>query len=185
MRNFRLRGRLADIALPVILGLAFVAVLAGGAKAGVATSGAVLLDPFDPVPEIQFRHFGGYGDWGGGYGSDRYRHCKGDDCARGAHCDREDGCRDGDPREAELANCDQKNCYYAEHYERRWHNGDQVGTEWMDRGRREKTVTGTGRPRDWDSHDNNWHDEDEDFSGGGGRDYGGGRDNGGPPREPH
>jgi hypothetical protein len=82
------------------------------AEAGVATSGAVLLDPFDPVPEIQFHHFGGYGcvqgcggcddcGWYAGYRSGCYDSCRphyrhrarcDDDCDRGCrdHCRR--GC---------------------------------------------------------------------------------------------
>jgi hypothetical protein len=39
--------------------------LAAGASAsaGVEVDNAILLDPFDPVPAIQFRHYGGYA-WG-------------------------------------------------------------------------------------------------------------------------
>ncbi len=35
------------------------------ARAQTAAEESVLLDPFDPVPEIQFRHFGGDGCWEG------------------------------------------------------------------------------------------------------------------------
>ena len=183
MKRFLLRGRLASLAsAPVILGLIFAAaMLVTGARAGVATSGAVLLDPFDPVPEIQFRHFGGYGGWGcnsgcgGGYCEDscsRRSHCE-HDCDR--HSDCNDGCRrhsdcdrcGNDVRDAEnAAPCTQGNCYDAEHYERRWRDGDRVGTEWFDRGRKEKLVQGGGRPRDWDGRDGDWHDEDFDNGGG-------------------
>jgi hypothetical protein len=52
--NFRALAALAVICLASTL-------LAGGARAGVASDDTVLLDPFDPVPEIQFRHFGGNG----------------------------------------------------------------------------------------------------------------------------
>ncbi|HEY0107375.1 MAG TPA: hypothetical protein VGB91_14945, partial [Rhizomicrobium sp.] len=162
-----MRSRFASI-LPAILVLVLAAIAwPGGAQAGVATSGAVLLDPFDPVPEIQFHHFGGYGcsygcgigyrgcDEGcGGYGGchegcrRHYRHhdCD-DDCGRHAHdCDRD--C------EREASNCDHDcgddktpsppctsgHCYDAVHYERRWRDGDHVGQEWMDRGRRERML---------------------------------------------
>ena len=99
----------------IALGFLFAAfVLPGAAMAGVATSGAVLLDPFDPVPEIQFQHFGGYGcDTGcGGYdrcddgcgGHRRHacedncgghrRHGCDDDCTAARH-PRHDDCDDG------------------------------------------------------------------------------------------
>ncbi len=111
--------------LTLLLG---AALLPTGAAAGVATAGAVLLDPFDPVPAIQFQHFGGYGCYegcGGGYnrcgdgcGGYRHRvHYRRDDCDDGCyrarrhhhrdHCDRDcgdddrydrDGDRHGDDR---------------------------------------------------------------------------------------
>ena len=69
------------------------------ASAGVATSGAVLLDPYDPVPEIQFHHFGGYGCIEG---------CGYSDC--GGYCGRTasyDGCDDGcRPRHRRHWRCD-------------------------------------------------------------------------------
>ena len=101
----------------VLAALAAAALLLpANASAGVATAGAVLLYPFDPVPEIQFQHFGGYGCsyecGGGGYdrcgdGCGDHRRCHegcyhrtrcGDGCERRERCD--DGCR---------ANCDD-NC---------------------------------------------------------------------------
>ena len=160
------------------------------ASAGVATAGAVLLDPYDPVPEIQFRHFGGYGYGGcdvgcGGYDYDacgggcyRHRHhtrC-GDGCGRRDDCDR---CRDGhdgdryadrDGHDGEGGQiCTQGRCYDAEHYERRWRNGDREGVEWYDRGRKEKTVDTSGHERGFYGHGEDWRDdEDDDGPGGGG-----------------
>lgn len=53
------------------------------AVAGVEVDNAIMLDPFDPVPEIQFRHYGGY-SWG--YGCDGCStHCYYDSCGR-RHC---------------------------------------------------------------------------------------------------
>jgi hypothetical protein len=82
------------------------------AHAQVAVQDSVLLDPFDPVPEIQFRHFGGYDCWddcgyrdcdGCGRCNDRcgrsrcYSGCARPhcwrDCTGRVHCDR--GCRPG------------------------------------------------------------------------------------------
>ena len=193
------------------IGLALAAI-AAPATAGVATTGAVLLDPFDPVPEIQFHHFGGYGCGyecggyrgcddvcGGGYGGYgcydgcrrhyRHRYCD-DDCRSGCHdgcrryvrddCDRDCGHHDCD-HDCEHHDCDHDchdsrddrdgpppappcqsdHCYNAEHYERRWRDGDNVGQEWLDRGTRERTLK---------DHDNSWygrgdpiwHDGDDD-----------------------
>jgi len=53
------------------------------ARAQVAAQDSVMLDPFDPVPEIQFRHFGGAGCWD----DCEYRDCN-DGCR--SHCYR--GC---------------------------------------------------------------------------------------------
>jgi hypothetical protein len=155
----------------------------GEARAGVATSGAVLLDPFDPVPEIQFRHYGGYGY---GYGCDygcggeecydgcyRRRHWNArcyDDCGRtsrcGDRCDRHWRCDNdcGGRRYAtELEPCVAGNCYDSERYERRWRNGDRVGREWFDHGRREKIIPTDAHPGEWDGHDDyDWRDHDSD-----------------------
>ncbi|MBV9991425.1 MAG: hypothetical protein JOZ72_09040 [Alphaproteobacteria bacterium] len=91
---------------------AFAALLmlaaAPAARAQVAVDDSVLLDPFDPVPEIQFRHFGGDGCWDGcGYGYDhdgcrdgcsRHHRC-GRDCEARWHCDRD--CREARERREE------------------------------------------------------------------------------------
>lgn len=176
--------------------------LPGTASAGVATSGAVLLDPFDPVPEIQFHHFGGYGGCNsgcGGYegaGYDRcgkgcgynrcddgcyrrrhhhYRHCD-DVCGDRYADDDRDGDRDHHDRDgdgyhdghdggpdANRPPCIDAHCYDAEHYEHRWRNGDRVGQEWMDRGRRERTIPDEDRAHRFYGHgDQEWHDEDGD-----------------------
>ncbi len=56
------------------------------ARAQVAAQDSVMLDPFDPVPEIQFRHFGAAGCWD----DCEYRDCW-RDCSGRGHCYR--GCR--------------------------------------------------------------------------------------------
>jgi hypothetical protein len=168
---------------PFLAGILLAMLLApGAASAGVATAGAVLLDPYDPVPEIQFRHYGGYGYGGcdigcGGYDYDscgscyRHRHhyyrCD-DGCRR--HDDCRDRCREGydgeryaDRDGGDAEPCTQGRCYDAEHYERRWHNGDREGVEWYDRGRKEKTVD--GHEHGFYGHGEDWHDDDDDGPG--------------------
>jgi hypothetical protein len=170
------------------LGLLLALALApAGAKAGVATAGAVLLDPFDPVPAIQFHHYGGYGcnEGCGGcdYGCYRHNRC-GDGCYRHTECgdgcyrrdcdgcyrhtDCRDGCRradcdhdchDGDNGTTPL--CLQGNCYDAEHYERRWRDGNRVGQEWMDRGRKERIIPADAH-RGWGHGGEDWHEDDDD-----------------------
>jgi hypothetical protein len=187
------------------LGLLLVLALApAAARAGVATAGAVLLDPFDPVPEIQFHHYGGYGcNYGCGgcdyacnrCGYDCYRHSRcGEGCYRGdcdgcyrhsdcndtcyrrtcdgcyRHTDCRDGCRpadcdhdchDGDTSPPPTT-CLQGNCYDAEHYERRWRDGNRVGQEWMDRGRKERIIPADARPHGWGRGSENWYEDDDD-----------------------
>lgn len=183
------RFALLRSAILAAVALGFAA-LAAPASAGVATSGAVLLDPFDPVPEIQFRHYGGYGcvyGCGVSYGCDSgcynpcrdgcRRHVRRHDCDDGCtrrarndcddrccadRCDRHDDCdRDCGNREAAVPPpCTSGNCYDAEHYERRWRDGDKVGQEWVDRGRRERMID-HGGPGSYYGHDNfDWHDDD-------------------------
>lgn len=116
-------------AMMQILGCAvfMLALLAGvpDARAGIASDNAFLLDPFDPVPEIQFRHHGGY-SWGNycGYNPCHrrhynrcYRNCYGySRCSRdcggyrnecyGDRCNRHDGYRQGG-----YDGCRGDNCY--------------------------------------------------------------------------
>jgi hypothetical protein len=173
----------------------------GGASAGVATSGAVLLDPFDPVPEIQFRHYGGYGcnyECGGGYnrcddgcGYRRhharcrdacYRHVRCDDaCGNGGRdrCDRDcdhhhddcdgDDCdhhhhHDGDDRAAEAPPCTSGHCSDTEHYEHHWRDGDHIGQEYYDRGRRERDLGNGAGPPGWYGHSPELQDNDDDLA---------------------
>ncbi|HEX4861143.1 MAG TPA: hypothetical protein VFV07_07900, partial [Rhizomicrobium sp.] len=89
----------------VALALSLTLIHAPGARAQVAVDDTVLLDPFDPVPEIQFRHFGDNGCWDSCGGYDRchsgcgYHHCYSGcgerhcyrDCYADRHC--EHGCR--------------------------------------------------------------------------------------------
>jgi hypothetical protein len=73
------------------------------AVAGIEVDNAIMLDPFDPVPEIQFRHYGGYA-WGYGCSYNPcghrphynrcYRDCYGYSRCRRDCGDRHDGCRD-------------------------------------------------------------------------------------------
>ena len=80
---------------------ALMLMTAPGAHAQVAAQDSALLDPFEPVPEIQFRHFGGYDCWDNcgrcndGCRSRCYRGCGRTRCWRDGcgrlHCTR--GCR--------------------------------------------------------------------------------------------
>jgi hypothetical protein len=71
------RSTLSGLMSAVIFALMLLS--APAAHAQVAAQDSVLLDPFDPVPEIQFRHFGGNGCW--------------DDCGT-RDCDGCGGCRE-------------------------------------------------------------------------------------------
>ena len=162
--------------VPLFAALAFaaVAVLPHAASAGVATSGAVLLDPYDPVPEIQFHHFGGYGCVSGcGAYYAGYDRC--DPCHRRYHrrhdydrdhdcrddCDRGDDDRDARQEHEAVENtCTSAHCYDAEHYERRWRDGDRIGQEWEDRGHREKVLPDGGGPGNFYGREYDWHDDD-------------------------
>jgi len=168
--------------LGLLAALGFVfALLAAPAQAGVATSGAVLLDPFDPVPEIQFHHFGGYGcSYGCGGCEDscgyarydgcndgcrrHYRHrasCD-DDCNRGCRDRCERGCDHDCDHAADDHTCASSHCYDAQHYERRWRDGDRVGQEWEDSGRRERVLQDDGHGNSWYGRsDYDWHDDDD------------------------
>ncbi|MBS0469568.1 MAG: hypothetical protein JSR60_00755 [Proteobacteria bacterium] len=160
-----------------LIGAAFVP---GSASAGVATAGAVLLDPFDPVPEISFRHYGGYAyGYGGCHVGCGYTGCD-DGCYRPRYhhrhyrrcdddCDR-DYDRDRDDRPPPAPPCTSARCYDAEHYERRWRDGDRVGVEWFDRGHKERTVGD--------------HDHDDRFYGRGDGDWRNDDDRGPPPGPP-
>jgi hypothetical protein len=185
------------------------------ADAGVATYGAVLLDPYDITPGIGFDH-DRYGCNDGCGGCDRGcgRHhggcndgCHRPRCADGCHrarcaedCGRprcedrcgdarcEDRCGDDTPcedrcgardcsdhcgerdctdhcggqetRPADFVPCTGR-CSDTEHWEHRWRNGDQVGEEWYDRGRRERDVQG-GHPPQWYGRSRDWHDGDDE-----------------------
>ena len=81
MEKHRLRKWLL-LRLPVAFATLAALVLFGplSATAGHADPGmdnAVLLDPFDPVPEVQFRHFGAdcFSECGYGYGYGCYHSC--------------------------------------------------------------------------------------------------------------
>ena len=74
-----------------------------GVRADPAVDNAVQLDPFDPVPEIQFRHYGDnpcydhcerYRDCDEGCRARCKDHCGNNDCRDRDHCDRD--CRDGE-----------------------------------------------------------------------------------------
>jgi hypothetical protein len=58
-RRFTFLGLMSGLVCALVLLNAPVA------RAQTAAEDSVLLDPFDPVPEIQFRHFGGDGCWEG------------------------------------------------------------------------------------------------------------------------
>ncbi len=209
-----LAGRLAAGMFGVLI-LLLAAFGAAPAQAGVAIENTVVLDPYDPVPSIQFGH------WYNGYGSGCYdrcgrtrcgdgchrrtrHHCERDcdrgcgrdctretrDCGRDCYrdrCDRDDcrkdrcdhdGCRDrcdgdrchdrcdGDGCGTRASNCTGPNCYDVERYEHRWRDGDRIGQEWYDRGRRERETSGERRGRDkWydgdKGNDQHWRDYDD------------------------
>jgi hypothetical protein len=71
-RRLPLRGIFGALALALVLAHA------PSARAQVAVDDSILLDPFDPVPEIQFRHFGGNGCFDGCF----YREGCHDRCGR-------------------------------------------------------------------------------------------------------
>jgi hypothetical protein len=85
-------------ALLASLGLALFMV---PARAEVPVDDTLLLDPFDPVPEIQFRHFGDNGCWDGcgyercheGCGRRCYEGCGYRRCHEGCRSSCRDGCR--------------------------------------------------------------------------------------------
>jgi len=88
LRAHRMAGLLAGAVLALI-----VSAGPGRAQADPAVDNAIQLDPFDPVPEIQFRHYGG---------NPCYEHCErhdwracGDRCR--PHC--ADGYRQGDEQD--------------------------------------------------------------------------------------
>jgi hypothetical protein len=79
-KRFTLAGLMSAVVCALML------LSAPAARAQVAAQDSVLLDPFDPVPEIQFRHFGGADCWD----DCGYRDCDGcgrcnDGCGR-SHC---------------------------------------------------------------------------------------------------
>jgi len=57
------KKRVSFLALMSSLACALMLLSAPAARAQVAAQDSVALDPFDPVPEIQFRHLGGNGCW--------------------------------------------------------------------------------------------------------------------------
>jgi hypothetical protein len=89
------RFTLAGLISVVIFALTMLS--APAAHAQVAAQDSVLLDPFDPVPEIQFRHFGGNGCW--------------DDCGGYRDCDGCGGCREGCGRRCYNSCYTHRRCY--------------------------------------------------------------------------
>ena len=170
--------------------LLFVVAAPLRAQAGVAIDNAVMLDPYDPVPPIQFHHWYG-GEDGWHHHHDRhwvsYR-CQGDcrdgcedrcehgcdrDCGRHDACDRDcGGCDRGCERRD--SSCDRdcapppmpcgSSCYDAVRWEHRWRAGDRMGQEWYDSGKRERERSGAEHGHRWYGHENDsdWRDEDGD-----------------------
>src|ERR1700749_3380303 len=101
IKRFTLAGLMGAVVCALML------VGAPAARAQTAAEESVLLDPFDPVPEIQFRHFGGDDCWGGC----GYRRCDG--CAY--RCYDRCGCHDGCERRC------YRDCYRGEHCYRGCH----------------------------------------------------------------
>lgn len=126
----------------ILLGALFAALLgAAPASAGVAIDDAVMLDPYDPVPPIQFRHwYAGYDcDYGCGHHCwhSCYRHYDGchDGCYRDGWRHRcYDDCERAEYPRISLP-CTTGDCYESTRYEHRYRDGDQVRDEWMDKGR--------------------------------------------------
>jgi hypothetical protein len=155
VRNFTLSNtpRRPGAVLLAMIGCAvFLAMFFAGARtaqAGVEVDNAIMLDPFDPVPEIQFNHYGGYA-WGYGtyhhYGHEcrwhcRYRH----------HEDWRDHDAGDDAWERydeQSERYDRQSCWYQHEYiggHCREHHGDHDGHD------------GHG---DWDDHHGDHHDGD-------------------------
>jgi len=174
--------------------------LAPAGHAGVAIDNAVVLDPFDPTPPIQFEHwYGGYHYYRDGCCGHYRRGCDGcrdrvaydcdgcgcrDNCGcrdgcdgyrRDGCCEQRDGCDGCRPRCEGACGTDlvggqpcDRNCYDAERWEHRWRNGDRMGQEWYDSGRREHQRSADHGGRQWYGNDDQgeWRDNgDDDDSG--------------------
>lgn len=154
------------------------------AHAGVAIENTVVLDPFDPVPPIQFQHwYAGYGcNFGCGRHNNCYDRCErhrcrdncgrercndrcdrdcGDRCERRARCDRDcgrDNCCDND--RAYQPNCTSQRCYDVERWEHRWRDGDRTGQDWYNRGHRERVRSDDKWDGD-EKNDSSWRSDDD------------------------
>lgn len=149
----------------MILGLAMLALWgAAPANAGFAIDNSVMLDPYDPVPPIQFSHwyqgYGCYDECGHHCWHSCYRHvnCY-EDCYRGdcddgcyrSHCyhdcyrhDCYSDCNAGyaPPPVRIVAPCTTGDCYESERYEHKFRDGSHVTKEWVNKGRREGDMRG-------------------------------------------
>ena len=136
-------------------------------RAQVAVDDTVLLDPFDPVPEIQFRHFGDNGCYEScGYRRDcdgcGYRHCWRDGCGR-LHCrsncySRHDRCHQSCWHEIGCERCwddrawrFDRDAARMERDHRRFNDDIRTYEDEMDHYQRHY-----GRDRDWDQ-DQDWN----------------------------
>jgi len=97
----------------LLMASAFALLAAGAhqAKAGVEVDNAIALDPFDPVPEIQFDHYGGY-YWGHGY-RHFYRDCYAYGRCGGERRWRE---REWSRYEEQADRYDWQSCWYEHHF---------------------------------------------------------------------
>jgi hypothetical protein len=165
--------------LSLLVGLALFA-LAPAARAGEPIDDTVLLDPFDPVPEIQFHHLGDcYA--GCSFGRDCYRGC-GEryrcyrDCHR--HCER--NCRDRDYRDGRYSDEDRYRRDH-EHFRRDEARFREDTSVYEDQAERYENRYGDEDHHHHHHHhhegDPNWHDNaapyDEDDNGAGYDDEGG------------
>jgi hypothetical protein len=119
-----------------------------GADADVANYGAVLLDPFNPVPEIQFRPEG-CGDACGRRLAHRHRSC-------------DDSCQAASDAPSTVVNevpCID-HCHISEHWERDWSNGGRTGQEWYDSGYRERDSENGQLPESWKKRAADYDDDD-------------------------
>ena len=179
MRQMTSRYTISGLLVGLVCALV---VLAGPpARAQVAVDDTILLDPFDPVPEIQFRHFGDNGCYEGcGYhrycgGCERTR-CWRDGCGRlhcRSNCRHEIGCREHcrDERarrfDHDAARVERDHRHF-QHDEQRFREDTGVYEEEM--GRYHDRY---GHDHDGDHWQHDWHDAgDADFVEDGGPDDG-------------
>lgn len=180
-RILRFAAKRSLLAALALVAAAFL--FSPAAHAGVAIENTVVLDPFDPVPPIQFQHwYAGYGcDNGCGRNYGCYDRCErrprcysdcerprcrdncrsdcGDRCERRTRCDRDCGRDNNCCDDNRASNCVSARCYDVERWEHRWRDGDHSGQDWYTRGHRERVRSDDKWDGD-EKNDSSWNDDD-------------------------